>query len=205
MRAHEKALVGLVALTLMLSGCSGPKPEQTVKEFFEAFRLADTARMESLLIFRDGVEFDLDSDMGSAEVTPEQIDVVRRLFSRTAYKIGQVTSLEDGASVSVALTCVDMTEVLKDLVGELFGALMMSTATGTEPDQQEIVGMVMDALAEIADDLNVKMISADITFILEKHDDRWLIVFDQATSNDLMKALFGDLTELLLSIGSDQT
>lgn len=81
MRAHEKALVGLVALTLMLSGCSGPKPEQTVKEFFEAFRLADTARMESLLIFRDGVEFDLDSDMGSAEVTPEQIDVVRRLFS----------------------------------------------------------------------------------------------------------------------------
>lgn len=203
MRGIKRMWVGLLAFALVLAACLEPKPEGTVREFLEGFRAVDAERMQKCVVAQEGVE--LQTDMGMTEATPEQMEILRRLFSRCSYKIGQVTTQEDTASVAVTLTCVDMTEVLKELIGELFGSLMMSAAMGQEPDEAEMMAIVMDELAEIVEDPDVKMSTADITFNLEKHDNTWLIVLDKRTSQEFLKALFGELAEFLNSVESDMT
>lgn len=182
-------LIGLL-LVLFVAGCGAP-PDQTVTKFLEALTNADVQEMAKHVHEEGGTTLDSELTWES----DKDREMAKVLFGRISYKIGNRSVNKDTATVSVAITCVDVPRVLADTFSKVL-PIAIASAFGGEAEEQT-QALLEQTLENAIRDPNAPMTTVETTFNLKKIDGRWLIVFDEKSAGEFLNAITGNLGKAL--------
>ena len=131
------ALLLAFALVFGMAACSsGPKPEDTVKKFFEAMKTFDVETMQSC------VEGEYDATEMLTEEEEDMtglMDYLKENAKTLTYKIGSSEVKEDKAKVGVSVEYTDTSEVIGDAFATYIMALfdLMFSEDASEEDLEK--------------------------------------------------------------------
>lgn len=207
----KKLIIGVMALMLILTGCSSnAKPEDTVDTFFTAVKGFDLEKAAKTLspeaidelkekfnevseyLIENGDGEDVEAiDYTSLEGFTESPAVIQGyLLGKLEYKVGEATITGDNkelATVVVNVSYIDAGEVFTNTFGEMFGRIIGMAFTGEEPSKTEILEIALKVFNEQAEAYEAAKVSKDITLNLTKIEDKWFIdELDEETINVLL-------------------
>lgn len=181
----------IIVLMLSVSACSEPnypKPEETVKGFFDALSKSDFKAAESY------------TASGSASgqldfADPDEEKLAKLLLSKTSYEL--VSSEEDGdkATVKIKITSLDIAKIFEKMITDLIDQMAEATLNGEEITDEKSNEMAMQYLEESLSKSDAPFVTTEQTVTLNKDKGKkvWVIVDDKA----FMNGLIGNLNEML--------
>ncbi len=172
--------------TVFLVGCSAP-PDQTVSKFLDALKTTNATEMAKYVQKEDTTVLESEFKWD----TPEDEEMARTLFGKISYEMAKPAISKDTATVSVDVTCLDMPRILSDAISKAF-PMAIASAFSDEDDTQ-IQAMFEQMLENAIKDPNAPMTTVKTTLNLKKTDGKWLIVFDEKSSNEFLNAITGNL------------
>ena len=142
------ALLLAAALVFGMAACSsGPKPEDTVKKFFDAMKAYDFETMQACV---DG-EFDPEEMISTEEDDPTGLyDYLKSNAANIKYTIGKSEISDNTAKVPVTVEYTDATNVMQQTFAEYFTALfsMIFQDVSDEEVEQALADALQKAIAE---------------------------------------------------------
>ena len=175
LRALTCSLVAVVALVagLALGACSGPSPEEAIREDL-------TANLDRVKELDDATVEELVGSMGTLGLETygiEASDVVRSLLDGFDYTIEDITVDDEGPSAvaSVSVTCKsasDFTERINQAATDLATELM-NDPSGLEllSDEDALNARIGEVVMETLDEVELQQTSIEIDY--SKTDDGW--------------------------------
>ena len=169
------SITAVLALSvgLVLGACSGPSPEEVIREDL-------TANLDRVKELDDATVEELVSSMGSLGLETygiEASDVVRSLLDGFDYTIDDITVDDEGTSAvaSVSVTCKsasDFTERINQAATDLATELM-NDPSGLEllSDEGALNARIGEVVMETLDEVELQQTSIEIDY--SKTDDGW--------------------------------
>lgn len=183
------AVVTVFVVMLSLAAC-GPKPEETVKSFFDAAKKSDIATMATYM--------KKDGDKGNFKFdNQEQEKIVKAVFAKLSYE--KVSSKEDGknATVKVKVTSLDLPQIYGKVVTNML-PLLISSAMANNSNENDAKNQLMQGFLNAINDPNAPKTTTEVDIKLVKSDKSWLI----EPNDDLLNALTGNLSKALSKTGN---
>ena len=195
------ALLLAFALVLGMAACSsGPKPEDTVKKFFEAMKTFDVETMQSC------VEGEYDATEMLTEEEEDMtglIDYLKENAKTLTYKISSSEVKEDKAKVGVSVEYTDTSEVIGDAFATYIMALfsMMFSEDATEEDLEKAF---TEGLANAIETKETTRATEDLSLDLILKDGVWKLTdVPEETANVMLGNLMHAMDGLDDLFGSD--
>lgn len=169
------SITAVLALSvgLVLGACSGPSPEEVIREDL-------TANLDRVKELDDDTVEELVSSMGTIGLETygiEASDVVRSLLDGFDYTIDDITVDDEGTSAvaSVSVTCKsasDFTERINQAATDLATELM-NDPSGLEllSDEEALNARIGEVVMETLDEVELQQTSIEIDY--SKTDDGW--------------------------------
>ncbi len=169
------SITAVLALSvgLVLGACSGPSPEEVIREDL-------TANLDRVKELDDATVEELVSSMGTIGLETygiEASDVVRSLLDGFDYTIDDITVDDEGTSAvaSVSVTCKsasDFTERINQAATDLATELM-NDPSGLEllSDEEALNARIGEVVMETLDEVELQQTSIEIDY--SKTDDGW--------------------------------
>lgn len=169
------SITAVLALSvgLVLGACSGPSPEEVIREDL-------TANLDRVKELDDATVEELVSSMGTIGLETygiEASDVVRSLLDGFDYTIDDITVDDEGTSAvaSVSVTCKsasDFTERINQAATDLATELM-NDPSGLEllSDEEALNARIGEVVIETLDEVELQQTSIEIDY--SKTDDGW--------------------------------
>lgn len=169
------SITAVLALSvgLVLGACSGPSPEELIREDL-------TANLDRVKELDDATVEELVSSMGTIGLETygiEASDVVRSLLDGFDYTIDDITVDDEGTSAvaSVSVTCKsasDFTERINQAATDLATELM-NDPSGLEliSDEEALNARIGEVIMETLDEVELQQTSIEIDY--SKTDDGW--------------------------------
>lgn len=169
------SITAVLALSvgLVLGACSGPSPEEVIREDL-------TANLDRVKELDDATVEELVSSMGTIGLETygiEASDVVRSLLDGFDYTIDDITVDDEGTSAvaSVSVTCKsasDFTERINQAATDL-AAELMNDPSGLEllSDEEALNARIGEVVMETLDEVELQQTSIEIDY--SKTDDGW--------------------------------
>ncbi len=169
------SITAVLALSvgLVLGACSGPSPEEAIREDL-------TANLDRVKELDDATVEELVGSMGTLGLETygiEASDVVRSLLDGFDYTIDDITVDDEGASAvaSVSVTCKsasDFTERINQAATDLATELM-NDPSGLEllSDEDALNARIGEVVMETLDEVELQQTSIEIDY--SKTDDGW--------------------------------
>lgn len=169
------SITAVLALSvgLVLGACSGPSPEEVIREDL-------TANLDRVKELDDTTVEELVSSMGTIGLETygiEASDVVRSLLDGFDYTIDDITVDDEGTSAvaSVSVTCKsasDFTERINQAATDLATELM-NDPSGLEllSDEEALNARIGEVVMETLDEVELQQTSIEIDY--SKTDDGW--------------------------------
>ena len=169
------SITAVLALSvgLVLGACSGPSPEEVIREDL-------TANLDRVKELDDATVEELVGSMGSLGLETygiEASDVVRSLLDGFDYTIDDITVDDEGTSAvaSVSVTCKsasDFTERINQAATDLATELM-NDPSGLEliSDEEALNARIGEVVMETLDEVELQQTSIEIDY--SKTDDGW--------------------------------
>lgn len=187
MKSIFKKLISVVLMTVLavsLVGC-GAKPEQTAKDFLDSIKQQDINKAASFVKGNDSKEkFKYESE--------EQEKLVKAVFSKLEYTLGNTDSKDDTATVKASITSVDLPKITTKVMTDVLPTMMAQALSEENVDKKKQETMVFDQLLKSINDSNAPKTKKDIDIKLVKGDKGWLIDGDE----QLLNAITGDIGSL---------
>ncbi|MBU3105023.1 DUF5105 domain-containing protein [Clostridium gasigenes] len=184
----RKILLTILSFTLIFSlvGC-GPKPDESIKSFFESTKSCDFETMSKY------IKSDTDSSIitGKFEST-EQEDLIKSLFKKIDYEILSTTVNKDEATTKVKITSVDMLRVYSDSMKQVMAILLPQAFSSNKPSDDEIQKMTFQYITNGINDPDVAKTTTEVDLKLTKEKDKWVI----ESSDELTNAITGNLSKV---------
>jgi hypothetical protein len=190
--------VTLLLLCLILSfamiGCSGPKPEESVKGYFDALKKQDIQAAQTLM--QNGSE-DISTDA-------QQENILKLIFSKLSYEIVSSTVDQNTAVVKVKVTAPDLATVTGNMFNELLGQLLNLAFSGVEDIEAKSAQLSEEYLTKALTDPKVLLVTSevDINLVKDSNTKKWLIVSDEKLADAItgnfitaMKNLSGSVNQ----------
>lgn len=184
MKSIFKKLTSVVFMTILavsLVGC-GAKPEETAKNYLDAIKQQDIQKAVSLTKDNDSKE-ELKFDNNDQE------KVVKAVFSKIDYTLGNVKKKGDTATVKASITSIDLPKVTANMMKELLPNMMAQALSQENVDKKKQEAMVYESMLKSINDPNAPKTKTDVTMKLVKGDKGWLIEADE----QLVNALTGNI------------
>jgi hypothetical protein len=172
----------LVSLVLTLAAC-GAKPDETVKNFFDAAKKSDFTTMANF-IKKNGNKDTFKYD------DKDQEKIVKVVFSKVNYEI--VSSTVDGknATVKTKVTSLDLPKIYGKTVSDLMPSLFASALSNGNSDDAK--NQLMQTFLNAMNDPNASKTTTEVDIKLVKDDKKgWLI----DPNDDLLNAMTGNLAK----------
>lgn len=169
------SITAVLALSvgLVLGACSGPNPEEAIREDL-------TANLDRVKELDDATVEELVGSMGTIGLETygiEASDVVRSLLDGFDYTIDDITVDDEGTSAvaSVSVTCKsasDFTERINQAATDLATELM-NDPSGLEllSDEEALNARIGEVVMETLDEVELQQTSIEIDY--SKTDDGW--------------------------------
>ncbi len=169
------SITAVLALSvgLVLGACSGPSPEEVIREDL-------TANLDRVKELDDATVEELVGSMGTIGLETygiEASDVVRSLLDGFDYTIDDITVDDEGTSAvaSVSVTCKsasDFTERINQAATDLATELM-NDPSGLEliSDEEALNARIGEVVMETLDEVELQQTSIEIDY--SKTDDGW--------------------------------
>lgn len=169
------SITAVLALSvgLVLGACSGPSPEEVIREDL-------TANLDRVKELDDATVEELVGSMGTLGLETygiEASDVVRSLLDGFDYTIDDITVDDEGTSAvaSVSVTCKsasDFTERINQAATDLATELM-NDPSGLEllSDEEALNARIGEVVMETLDEVELQQTSIEIDY--SKTDDGW--------------------------------
>ena len=180
----------LIALLLLTSaGCSGPSPDAAAKGFIDAMVKADFATAAKYV----GGNVD---EMINAPDAEEAEQLIKALFARVSYQIGDSKVTGNQATVAAKITAPDLTVVTAKVILEVMPAAFALAFSGGGSEEQ-MNTLFIESFVTNINDAEAAMLTSEVTINLEKKDGSWIITPDDAFIN----ALTGNLGTAWAELG----
>ncbi|MCT8978856.1 DUF4352 domain-containing protein [Clostridium sp. CX1] len=173
-------MLTLVVFTLTLVAC-GPKPDATVKNFFDAVKKADVNSMATY------VKKDVKKDIFKFE-DAEQEKLVKAILPKVSYEIVSSTVEGSNATVKAKVTSLDLPRIYSKIVADLMPSLFASALSNKADDAK---AQLLQSFLNAINDPNATKTTTDVDIKLVKGDKGWLI----EPTDDLLGALTGNLNK----------
>lgn len=198
----KKLLLPMLAMmTLVLAACGSSGPEKTVDEFFGSVKKLElenidkhlskdlTKEYEESLSEQDMLneeEFTFD-DMQKLDEYKDFEGELKKLTSKLDYKISDTKTDGDKSTVSLELTYADASEPLVSSVQTIFGQLMGMAFSGQEPEDEELIAVVLDSITDSLDGAEITTDKSKGEIELIEEDGKWVISkVDDEVANALL-------------------
>ena len=162
------ALLLAAALIFGLAACkSGPKPEDTVKKFFDAMKAYDFEAMQACV---DG-EFDPEEMISTEEDDPTGLfEYLKGNAANITYKTGTVEITDKTAKVPVTVEYTDATDVISQTFADYFTALfsMLFSNSSEEEVEKALTDALQKAIAEKETGIATKEMTLDMVLAGEE-------------------------------------
>ena len=178
----KKILAVLLVTVLIfgLVGCGGEKPEQAVKNTFDAIKSADSETASKYIDYKGLLNAGETSSETSDAESEEMAKLILKHFD---YKIISSSVDGDSATVKAEITNIDMKTVLANFISEAF-ALAFSGLDEETMDKQ-----MNDKFTELLNSKDNKTVMKEVEIKLAKKEEGWKIDM----SDDLADAIFGGM------------
>lgn len=188
----KQALILMLSCMLLLSftGC-GAKPEAAAKNFLDAVKQQDFAKASTFVngdTSKDEFKYD----------NAEQEKMVKAIFSKVDYTLGETTISGNTATVKAKITSLDLSRIMSKTISELLPTLMAQGASSEKPDQEKQSMMIYQYLLNSINDSNAPKTQTEVTIKLVKDKKGWLVEPD----DDLLNALTGNLEKAVDSLNA---
>ena len=183
MKSIFKKLMPVIFITLLsisLTGCS-PKPDETVKGFFEALKQQDIQKASSFVKYNSS-EKDLKIDKFDSK---EQEKMMKAVLSKIDYSLGEVNKDGDSATAKVSVTSIDLGRISTKTINELLPTLMSQAFSQEKVDEKKQQAIVFQHMLNSINDPNASKTKTDVTIKLVKGDNGWFIETDEQLANAL--------------------
>ncbi|KAJ49580.1 uncharacterized lipoprotein YehR (DUF1307 family) [Clostridium tetanomorphum] len=170
----------IAILSISLMGC-GAKPDETAKNFLEAIKQQDIQKAASLVkdnSSKKELKFD----------NKEQEKIVKAIFSKVDYSLGEVEKKGDTATVKASITSIDLPKITGKMITELLPTMMSQAFSEGKVDEKKQETMVLEHMLKSINDAKAAKTKTDVTIKLVKNDKGWLI----EPNEELINALTGN-------------
>lgn len=173
-------LVIFFILSLSLVGCA-PKPDVTVKSFFDALQKQDLVTAKTYVNEADD-KFKFDD--------AEQEKIVKSIFSKLKYEIISSSVEKDTATVKTKVIAPDLVKITTKAMSDILPILFAQALSGNT-DSKASEKMFEQYFANSLADPNVAMTTAEVDIKLIKSKDKksWVIQAD----DNLLNGITGNL------------
>ncbi len=189
----SRCLSILIIFVLMssMSACSEqsyPKPEETIKGFFDALSKSDLKSAESYTASGSATgQFDF--------ADPEEEKLSKLMLSKTSYELISSEENGDEATVKIKITSLDMATIFETMMTDLIALMTEAAINGEEITDEKSLEMTMQYLDESISKPDAPVLKNELTVTLNKDKGKktWVIVDDDT----FMNGIVGNLNELL--------
>ena len=200
----KRVICTVVALVMVLAlaacGGGGNGPDATVKKFSEAMKTFDINKMKECLADASGMD-DLDMDLEGSEKA--LLDLMKEWSSKLKYKIGEVKTDGDKATVKADYTYTDASEVITAAFKEYISKAMAAAFSGQEVTEEAMTKLLFDCIEEAKKTAQTKEANQSVTFQMIKDGETWKIKeFDPALANVLSCNMMGVIENMFGGLGN---
>ncbi len=196
MKSIFKKLMPVILITFLsisLTGCSA-KPDETVKDFFEALKQQDIQKASSFVKYNSSQK-DLKIDKFESK---EQEKMIKDVLSKVDYSLGEVNKDGDTATVKVSVTAIDLGSITTKTIGELLPTLMAQSFSEEKVDEKKQQEVIIQHMLNSINDPNAAKTKTDVTIKLVKDGKEWLI----EPNEQLADALTGNFYSAVQKLGT---
>lgn len=156
--------MGLLLLTsILMVGCGAPKPKDTVKDFFTAFKDSDLKKANTYV--KGDIHLPGESGNGDKVENEKGLKAIAKRFSFKEPKT--VSSAKDKAVVSAKVTSVDVSDATKKVIEELKPQLNSLQ----DLDEVEFDEKANELLIQKLADKNIDLVTRTVKLNLKKNKD----------------------------------
>lgn len=169
----RKAVAVVLALVLVagLAGCgAGPKPEDAVKGYLDAFKAWDLEKMKTFVVGGGGNSTSIDLENEMLKVL---VDFFKENAASAEYEVKSVATDGDASKITVDFKYVDATEVAKRGVQDMM--LRLFAMAFSEPSEEEQEAMVKEVFQNAIDTTKTGEATKTVVFECSNVDGNWLI------------------------------
>ena len=172
MKSKFMKVVGSLILAslaiIMMSGCGGPKPTDTVHSFLTAFQKGDYKTASSYIEnTKDNALSNFDTSTDSKDFSTT--DIMKALATNYKFeKPEEVSKNDKTAKVKVKITSVDMQVVVTKTIGEVMPMAFASAFSDDSKSQQTIDALMESTFIKNMKSKDATMATREVTLNLKK-------------------------------------
>lgn len=166
--------------TISLTGC-GTSPQKTAEKFLDSLKQQDLATASSLLQNNT-------SKKGLKYNDAEQEKLVKSVFSKINYTLGDVTENTNTATVKLIITSIDLPKITTKIITDLFPTMMAQAFSEQKVDEKKQDSMIFQNMINSINNPEAPKTKTDVVIKLIKGDNGWLI----EPTDELLNALTGN-------------
>ncbi|SHI20039.1 protein of unknown function [Sporobacter termitidis DSM 10068] len=185
------SLLIVFVLMISVSACSEPnypKPEESVKGFFDALSKSDLKTAETYTASGSASgQFDFSDS--------EEEKIAQLMLAKTGYELVSSEENGDKATVKIKVTSLDMSAIFEAMMTDLIDQMTEAAFSGEEITDEQSQEMTMKYLEESMSKSDAPVQTNDLTVTLNKDKGKkmWVIVDDDTFLNGIT----GNLNEML--------
>ncbi|MBP5750944.1 MAG: DUF4878 domain-containing protein [Firmicutes bacterium] len=182
------ALLLVFSLVFGMAACSsGPKPEDTVKKFFDAMKAFDFETMSACC--EDG--FDAEDMLSEEEEDlTGLLDYLKENAKGLTYKIGSSEVKDDKAKVDVSVEYTDTSQVVGEALGTYITALFTAMFS-EDASEEELEKAFTEGLANAIETKETTRLTEDYTLDLVLSGEEWKLT---NVPEEMANVMMGNLT-----------
>lgn len=189
----NRLLAGIMVcfLLLVVAGCTGPKPEESVKACLDAMIKADFTKAAEYVNGGSAEEM-LQAPEGNGE---EGEALITTLVARITYELGESSVSGNNATVAAKITAPDMMTITGTVMANTMDAAFAMVFSGSG-SEDAISDMFISAYQEAIEAADAPMTTTDVRINLTKSGGKWLINSDEELGNALTGGLLSAWEQL---------
>lgn len=189
------AQICIVVFGVLLYNRIVSAPNRTVRRELQQIKELDTETIQSFVYYEDLAG----TQPAGAGISEQDADVITLFFQNFDYRIHDVKVLGDQATVSAAITNIDMHSLARDLCRKILQSSVSVYPESAASTAEDYYRLLRDTLIENS----YKLATTTAVFHLKKERSGWAIQSDETLEDELVSGFISYMSDPYILSASD--